>query len=292
MLYLLLDNDKLSAQVLSERLEVSVRTVFRYVDSLSEAGFPVYVLKGRNGGIAILPQFKVNNTIVNKSEQVDILASLQSLRALKADDGQALEKLSAVFDQNPIPWLKIDPTDWSQENDHEQNFALLRQAILHKRFVRFVYINAKNETNSRLVYPIQVLFKAKAWYLTGYSMEKQSMRIFKLTRIDQLQEAKTPVMSDGSKPWLSGNDRHDDLVENVKVELLFDETLKYRIYEEFPKKEITKTDAGKYLVRSQMNDDSWLINYLLSFGSHLQVLKPENLRSKFKQELQRILANY
>lgn len=292
MLYLLLDNDKLSAQVLSERLEVSVRTVFRYVDSLSEAGFPVYVLKGRNGGIAILPQFKVNSTIVNKSEQVDILASLQSLRALKADDGQALEKLSAVFDQNPIPWLKIDPTDWSQENDHEQNFALLRQAILHKRFVRFVYINAKNETNSRLVYPIQVLFKAKAWYLTGYSMEKQSMRIFKLTRIDQLQEAKTPVMSDGSEPWLSGNDRHDDLVENVKVELLFDETLKYRIYEEFPKKEITKTDAGKYLVRSQMNDDSWLINYLLSFGSHLQVLKPENLRSKFKQELQRTLANY
>lgn len=46
MLYLLLENEKLSAQTLAEKLEVSVRTIFRYVDSLSEAGFPIYVLKG------------------------------------------------------------------------------------------------------------------------------------------------------------------------------------------------------------------------------------------------------
>lgn len=292
MLYLLLENKKLSAQILSEKLDVSVRTIFRYVDSLSEAGFPVYVLKGRNGGIAILPEFKVNNTVVSKTEQIDILSSLQSLRSLEADNGQALEKLSAIFGQNPVSWLAIDPTDWNNDHSQKQNLALLRQAILHGEFVKFGYINAKNEISQRLVYPIQVIFKDKAWYLKGYSIEKSGMRIFKLTRIDHLEKTQTPMLKDGSKPWLHAADDQGKLTESVPVELLFDETLKYRIHEEFKENEITETAEGKYLVQSQMNDDDWLVMYLLSFGSHLTVLKPQALQLKIQQELQKTLSNY
>lgn len=292
MLYLLLENNKMSAQELADKLEVSVRTIFRYVDSLTESGFPVYVLKGRNGGIAILPEFKVNRALVNKEEQIDILSSLQSLRTMNADDGQALEKLSAVFDQKPIPWLKIDPTAWSQNSLRQENIGLLRRAVLRKKFVEFNYINSKNEYRQRLVYPQQVIFKDKAWYLIGYSIEGQGMRIFKLTRMDQLQLAKNPPNSTGQQPWLSEQTDSQIKLNNQAVELRFDATLQYRIYEEFNHEQVTKEEDGSFLVKTKLNTDDWLIAYLLSFGSHLRILKPESLKQQVKAELQKTLANY
>lgn len=293
MLYLLLENNKLSAQILADKLDVSVRTIFRYVDSLTEAGFPVYVLKGRNGGIAILPEFKVDHALVNKAEQVDILSSLQSLRTMNADDGNALEKLSAVFDQKPIPWLKIDPTIWSKDVVHQENIALLRRAILEKKFVEFNYINAKNEYRQRLVYPHQVLFKDRAWYLVGYAIESQGMRIFKLTRMDQLQFAKNaPESKTGQEPWLEEQPDSQIKPNNQAVELLFDATLQYRIFEEFNHSHITQQTDGSFLVETELDNDEWLITYLLSFGSHLRVQKPESLRQQVKAELQKTLANY
>lgn len=294
MIYLLLENDKLSAQVLADKLGVSVRTIFRYVDSLTQAGFPVYVLKGRNGGIAMLPQFKLNNTLVNKDEQVDILASLQSLRSFEVDDGATLEKLSAIFKQDPISWLKVDPTPWLDDAVQKQNITLLREAILQKKFLQFNYINSKNEAAAREVYPYQVLFKDRAWYLSGYSLEKRAPRVFKLTRMDKVQFMENPPQTiSGAQPWLEVDLENSQINHRIKVELQISHQLRYKIFEEFPKNDIKLLESGDYLVTTEMNDDGyWLVDYLLSYGSKLQVLKPESLRTKIKQEIEKMLRKY
>lgn len=294
MLYLLLENEKLSAQVLAEKLEVSARTVFRYVDSLSEAGFPIYVLKGRNGGIALLPQFKINNTLVNKDEQVDILASLQSLRALNADDSKTLDKLSVVFKQDPISWVKVDPNGWNNQGDSKNDIGILREAILRGKFVMFNYINAKNEYQTRLVYPYQVIFKDKAWYLEGYSIERMDQRIFKLIRMDDLQLAQgAPKEIKGHKPWLDAKLEQMKLGNQIEVELKFSQNLKYRIFEEFPRNDIRETEAGEFVVKTMLHDSpEWLLNYLLSFGTDLKVLAPTDLQAKMKIKISQMLEKY
>lgn len=293
MIYLLLENEKLSAQILAEKLEVSVRTIFRYVDSLTEAGFPVYVLKGRNGGIAMLPQFKLNSALVNKEEQRDILASLQSLQALNIADGTTLKKLSTLFQQDPISWLQIDPTDWNQVNDQQNSLAVLRSSILQKRLVKFNYINSKNEYRKRLVFPYQVLFKDRAWYLQGYSIERKGARIFKLARMDQLKLVENdPKTIDQSEPWKDVELTPTQLNEKISVELLFDTSLKYRIYEEFNHQDIVEQSDGSYLVKCTMFDSEWLTTYLLSFGSHLKIKSPMFLKKRIRQELEKMLENY
>ena len=78
MLYMLLERDKLTAAELAERLEVSVRTVYRDVQALSEAGMPVYADRGKGGGISILPSFKLSKSLLSEAERRSILASLQA----------------------------------------------------------------------------------------------------------------------------------------------------------------------------------------------------------------------
>jgi Predicted transcriptional regulator len=281
MLYLLLENEKIPTPKLAIKLGVSVRTVFRYVESLSQAGFPVYVLKGRNGGVALLPEFKLNNVLVDKDEQTNILASLQSMKTFNLSDDETLSKLSSIFKEDPISWIKIDPTAWSRNEDYKKDFAILRQAILQSQFIVFKYINAQNEISNRLVYPYYVVFKDHAWYLKGYSMERKASRTFKLVRMSNLRVSATP--DNKEKPWLNNQDGQYHLDKMIKVKLLIDHTLKYRIYEEFSKNEVLEQDSGNFIVTTELEDDSWLMTYLISYGSHLRVIEPLSLKNKVKQ---------
>ena len=51
IVYTLLDTGKCTASELAEKLEVSVRTIYRDLDALSAAGIPVYATQGKGGGV-------------------------------------------------------------------------------------------------------------------------------------------------------------------------------------------------------------------------------------------------
>ena len=68
LLYILLERERVPAAELAQELEVSVRTVYRDVQSLCEAGVPLYAERGRNGGVAILPSFKLSRSMVSGAE--------------------------------------------------------------------------------------------------------------------------------------------------------------------------------------------------------------------------------
>ena len=75
IVFILMNQDKVSARNLSERFGVSVRTIQRDMESLSLAGVPVTSLGGREGGYAILPSFRIKNGEV-KEELLNELASI------------------------------------------------------------------------------------------------------------------------------------------------------------------------------------------------------------------------
>ena len=98
MLYLLLQKGGMTASALAERFEVSSRTIYRDVETLSAAGIPIYAAKGKGGGIRLLPEFVLNKSLLSENEQNEILFALQSLHAGgAADNRQVLERLSGLF---------------------------------------------------------------------------------------------------------------------------------------------------------------------------------------------------
>lgn len=86
IVYILLDKQTITAKELSKRLEVSVRTIYRDIEALSASGIPVYMSKGRGGGIHLLDQFVLNKSILSKHEQKEILTALQGLKEIKYPD--------------------------------------------------------------------------------------------------------------------------------------------------------------------------------------------------------------
>lgn len=93
----LLQKEKTTALVLSERFEVSRRTIMRDLDALSQAGIPIFTKQGGDGGIAIMPGYKIDKSVLTTDELQSIITGLKSLDSIsKASNTERLiEKLSS-----------------------------------------------------------------------------------------------------------------------------------------------------------------------------------------------------
>lgn len=68
IMYVLLNKGTVTAKEWAEQFEVSVRTIYRDIEVISQAGIPVYARKGKNGGICLMEQFVLNKMLITKEE--------------------------------------------------------------------------------------------------------------------------------------------------------------------------------------------------------------------------------
>ena len=98
IVYLLMENEHLSARELADRLEVSVRTINRDIEKLSEARIPIYTTRGRDGGVSLLPDFVLNKKVLTDEEKCGILSSMRLMETVAYDDEkEALQRLEDFF---------------------------------------------------------------------------------------------------------------------------------------------------------------------------------------------------
>ncbi|MEG0504203.1 MAG: HTH domain-containing protein, partial [Raoultibacter sp.] len=88
----------MTATQLSRELEVSTRTIRRDIEALSGAGVPVYMTRGKGGGIHLLDNYVLDKSLVSESEQDEILAALSALgRTGAVDDDEVRNRLARLF---------------------------------------------------------------------------------------------------------------------------------------------------------------------------------------------------
>ena len=69
IVYILLDKKTVTSKELAELFEVSSRTIYRDIEILSSAGIPIYMSKGKGGGISLLPGFVLNKAVITDEEK-------------------------------------------------------------------------------------------------------------------------------------------------------------------------------------------------------------------------------
>ena len=158
IIYILMNKSSVTAEELAAHFEVSTRTVYRDIDSLSMAGFPVYASRGKGGGIRLMERFILDRRLLTGEEQQRILAAMASLRETGAfQDEKILEKLQTFFKEESMEWVSIDFSDWSGR--HGELFSRIKEAILGRHVMAFDYYGQRGQMTHREVEPVQLLFK-------------------------------------------------------------------------------------------------------------------------------------
>lgn len=284
ILYYILENGRTSAPVLAKQFEVSVRTIYRDIDVISSAGIPIYVTPGRNGGVQIHKNYILNRAMLTDKEKQEILSALQSTSLVNALPGNAtLTKLSALFQQPSDNWFEVDFSRRGIKSQDDTSFSLLKKAILSHHAVKIVYVNTNGQKTERTVYPLKMVFKARQWYLKAFCVNKNDFRLFKMSRMLKLH-----LLSETFVPMEYPNPIDDLQKTYPKTVLLFPKEMAYRVYDEFEATEIKEIENGSLLVSVEMPQDNWLIGYLLSFGSTVEILEPSWLRKALAIEAEKI----
>lgn len=290
IIYILLDRKTITAKELSERLEVSIRTIYRDVDALSVAGIPIYTAKGKGGGIGLLDHFILNKSLLSEKDQKEILIGLQSLKATSYFDTEdTASKLSRLFKKDNVNWIEVDFSKWGDSKD-KVKFDILKKAILDNKVISFKYVNSYGEKSLRKIEPLKLWFKNKDWYVQGFCLQKEEFRVFKISRIIDIDELSEHFHRELPKDIKIDEFKYDRK-DSIDLKLLFNKNISHRVYDEFIRETI-KEEKNGLVVTIKCPFGYWLYSYILSFGSYVEVLEPEFIRNEIILEIKKTLDLY
>lgn len=302
IVYLLLNRKRTTANELAEHFEVSRRTILRDIETLSQAGIPICTVPGKGGGISIMDGFILNKTAVSEEEQNQILFALQGLGAAgHVEVSEVLPRLRALFDKNDTDWIEVDLSRWGNAEADKEKFEVLKNAVINKNLLSFIYAGSNGEIAERTVYPLKLVFKSKSWYLQAYCRMKQDYRTFKISRIQSLQLLSEKFSGeDFLKQGCSGagsslppiDDPGNPPARPVHLVLWISPGAAYRVFDEFDAKYVTIREDGSFLVTVDLPEDNWLYSFLLSFGAAAKVLEPPRVRERLIKQLAAIQKLY
>ena len=189
---------EVTAPELAERLEVSVRTVYRDVDALSSAGVPVYTERGRGGGIRLLAGYKTDATGLTPDEARSLFTF--SGRGVFTEDNadrhlrSAFRKLLAALPEERRAEAErveerilVEPRPWMRRGGERVPWLpLVQDAVLAGERLRLRYqASGRKEPRDYEVDPVGLVVKAGVWYLVAYSQEEPRMY-----RVGRIRDAK------------------------------------------------------------------------------------------------------
>ncbi len=291
LVYLLLEKGMVSAPQLAEKLGVSVRTIYRDVDALSEAGVPVYAANGRGGGIALMPGYTFSKALLSDEEQSELLTAIHAVRAAGSHSDTLLTKLGGLFQKQAVNWIEVDFSRWDPVKPEQPYFEIMKTAILEKHLLSILYCNMAGEIAKRHVKPVKLIFKDKSWYLQAYCLKAEAYRLFKISRIVELK-MEPQIFSDCFLDAPAIQFTMDENVPTVQAELLFQKEIAYRAYDEFEHSHIRKQADGTLLISAVLPLEKWVAEYLLSYGEGITVLSPESLRKELGNLAKKIGERY
>lgn len=288
ILYYVLEKGKVTANELSEKFEVSVRTIYRDIDVISSAGIPIYATQGKGGGIEIADDFVLKKSLLSEKEQEQILVALKGLEGInKQYENELLTKLSAFFKIKNTNWIEVDFTNWQRGNEYDELFNDIKLAIINKNIIRFTYFSSNEKETSREVKPIRLLFKGWDWYVYTFCLLRNEFRYFKLSRIRDLK-----ILDENFE------DSYEDVVlikkmeykDTVHVKLKFDRKVAFRVYDEMG--DIKEDEEGNLYAEIELPNDYNLYNYIFSFGESVEVLEPIEIRNKIRDMINKMSKIY
>jgi predicted DNA-binding transcriptional regulator YafY len=295
------------AEELAEHFEVNIRTVYRDIAALGEAGVPIC---GEAGvGYTLMKGYQLPPVMFTAEEAMALFVGGEFVKrftdaSLQAPMVSALDKLRAVLPrdrqdhverlaQRTIVFGQSTPRT-SPEVAGQRWLLPVQQGVVLRRVLRMTYRGReRDEDTQRDVEPLGVVFYGGAWYLVAWCRLRVGYRHFRIDRIRRL-ELSPMVFAPRedfalAKHMEESNDRH--------------ETLPVRVW--FAKRARDRAQRESYatLIEEKVRDGGaeyalyawsleWMARWLLSFGDRAEALAPPELRELVRAEAEKIAQKH
>ncbi|MGF7532978.1 YafY family protein [Bacillus mexicanus] len=302
MVVLLISKKQVQAAELAELFEVSVRTIYRDIETINRAGIPIVTSQGSGGGISMMNTYRLEREWLKEEELFAIASALQSVSSMyePASHSKAYQKIKHLIPEQSAEAFKhqtekwfIDMTAWGQTEDQKALRETISAAIDRLSTVSFTYTNASGETLYRETEPYTLVCKTGYWYLYAYCLVRNDFRFFKLNRMKDLtilhQSFIRRDIQLETLPWDKNWHQKDRLTELV---ILVQPAARQRIREWFGNEALHCDEDGTCRAVISLPEDQWLTGFLLQFGKDIEVLQPFHIRDKVKETIQQMQKIY
>lgn len=282
---------------LSEHFEVSLRTIYRDIEKIGEAGVPIAATGGKGGGYYIMENYNLNNIFFNKNEIEPLIAVMDNLKFLFGKNqkfNDIVLKFETLSDDNSEEYdkLSIDMSHFSMEQELRDYLFLINKAIEESKLLEFEYINRKMEYLTRITEPIQIEFNSGQWYIIAFCRTRKDYRRFKLVRIRNMKLGESFIKREISKEEIEKIFNQSYEKNSILVTLKFSNKIGEQLSEYFSKDKIKPLENGEYIVEDFFPKDEGLKKFILSFGNHCEVITPIELRNEIKEYIKNLYNKY
>lgn len=289
------------AEDLAATFEVSKRTIYRDMLALDESGVPIVSIPGQ--GYSLVEGYFLPPLTFSTDEAIMLLLGAdfvaQNFDAqYRAAAQSASHKIVAVLPdklrreveylESSIQFIALNGLSSPETLKH------LRQAIIQRRTIHFRYYARRNDgqpstSSLREADPYGLIHVGDTWLLIAYCHLRRDRRHFRLDRMEEVV-----ILDKGFNRPQDFNLQHEKADDRtVVVRVLFDHVTARRARETPSFFQVAQEEhAEGLLVTLIVRQPDEVVNWLLSWGSHVRVLEPESLRERLVREAQGILENH
>ncbi|MBO5772212.1 MAG: YafY family transcriptional regulator [Clostridia bacterium] len=293
ILMALLSREKVKAGDLAREFEISVRSVYRYVDKLSQIGLPIYAEAGRYGGISMLDSYKLHSNYLTKEEMDRLLVCLDSFSLQDGTTKSAKDKILTLSNSRADCMLKSHQllVHTQLSGEQQEAISVLQTCIAQNIVAKINYSDDKGVQTFRDVEPYALLLKDNLWYAYCYCRLRQDFRFFKISRIISVVATREIFKERQHNVDPNQIGSNLDKVPRTKVKLLVENKASTHVAEWLGLQNLTKTEDGLIAV-AEMPFDDYLVHKIMSFGKDVTVLSPRSLKERVVKEAKSLLLNY
>jgi predicted DNA-binding transcriptional regulator YafY len=297
ILWMLNSGTKITAKQISEKLEINIRTVYRYIDSLCESGVPIVSDSGQNGGYTLLNNFIQAPLVFDIEEQKALLHAAVFANEAGYPFSEALnkatQKLKMYSNREQENILNRHLTGFEVINRDidpsvKQTLEELEHAVANEYSVEIEYRSSREEQPvKRVIDPYGMLYWNNKWYTVGFCQLRKEIRSFRAERITRLQRTqlrfKRPDTFSAKEFFLQNllqdSDSKAEMVTVIiggRSEALDDLCIHWffghHLKERMPNQAVFLLDERAV--------QGYLPFFLLSYGKAVQVIEPQSLKKK------------
>jgi predicted DNA-binding transcriptional regulator YafY len=311
LLLLLQTRGRMTAAELAVELEVSVRTVFRDVEALSEAGVPVYADRGPHGGVRLVDGYRTRLTGMTPEEAEAVF--LSGLPGPAAELGlgtvvasSRLKVLAAlppelrVRASRLVERFHLDAAGWFHASEAVPHLATLSEAVWEGQRVRIDYERDDRKV-SRVIDPLGIVLKAGVWYVVASAdAQIRTYRVSRVTSVEALAERfERPSDFELAAYWSESSAAFERDFPRAEVVVRLRADRRDRLAAAVGDRAVANAERledpdgdGWLRLRLRLDWPNEVPGQLLGLGSDVEILEPAEMRARVVALARDIVEQY